>query len=564
MTGTSFKLKKQSSLSALLLLAFSASVFAAGPVAPPIDAGRVLNNVQTEPVLQQNLDKNVDDLVRQQKQKQEISAALKDLQIEVKTVRITGNTVFSEAVLLDQITSVIGKKVAFSQLQNEIDKIARYYQERGYLLARAYLPPQEVVGGGLQVVVVEGYLNAINLNNQSRVSDKVVKAYLDHIQTGSAVQSSDLERNLLLLNDLPGTEVQSTLKPGPKQGTSDLDIAVNDTQRVVGNITFDNYGNRFIGEYRLGANINVNSPFKLGDLATVNLLTGGGGFKYARLGYQAPVGGSGLTVGGSWAEMRYKLLKDFSHLRAEGSSHNGTLYALYPIVRKRNRNINFQFNYDHKELKDVQDAIPDVRKRNINVFNTGLGGDFIDGFLGGGLNKWGVNWVHGNLDLDTTNIPSPDPYHTVGSYNKFMVNLSRSHRLTDRLRLYGQVRWQTANKNLDSSEKMSMGGASDVQAYPEGEGAINNGWLANVELHYFPRSNLQLLAFYNYGNGDIYDAPLPTDTNNHRVLRGVGVGFVLHQAVWMVQGSVAWRLSDEPTADVDRHPRFWIQGVRYF
>ena len=54
-----------------------------------------------------------------------------------------------------------------------VEKISAYYNQRGYFLARAYLPAQDITDGSLTIAVLEGYYGAISLRNQAPVSDVV-------------------------------------------------------------------------------------------------------------------------------------------------------------------------------------------------------------------------------------------------------------------------------------------------------------------------------------------------------------------------------------------------------
>jgi hemolysin activation/secretion protein len=50
--------------------------------------------------------------------------------------------------------------------------------------------------------------------------------------------------------------------------------------------------------------------------------------------------------------------------------------------------------------------------------------------------------------------------------------------------LYASFSGQRASKNLDSSEEFFLGGPNGVRAYPQGEGAGDEGWLSRLELRH--------------------------------------------------------------------------------
>lgn len=76
--------------------------------------------------------------------------------LALKGFRMTGISVFAEAELLTQVRDYVGKEVGFADLDQAAARISRYYRERGYLVARAYLPAQDIKDGMVEIAVIEG------------------------------------------------------------------------------------------------------------------------------------------------------------------------------------------------------------------------------------------------------------------------------------------------------------------------------------------------------------------------------------------------------------------------
>ncbi|PXC03198.1 hypothetical protein C0043_32835, partial [Pseudomonas aeruginosa] len=102
--------------------------------------------------------------------------------------------------------------------------------------------------------------------------DRVLLRPLSALERDTAVQGSELERALLLLSDIPGLQAKGTLLPGQAQGTTDLRVEARPGPLVGGRLEADNYGGRYMGEYRLGTTLDFNSPLRLGDQARLSLL----------------------------------------------------------------------------------------------------------------------------------------------------------------------------------------------------------------------------------------------------------------------------------------------------
>lgn len=499
-----------------------------------------------------------------------------DTRISVSQVRITGNTVFSEAQLQALIApelaadgeadGSVGRQFSFAELQTLAERITAYYRDQGYLLARAYLPAQEVRDGRLEIAVLEGRVSRINWSNESRHADATLEGRLDEIPVDAPLYNPTLERGLLLLGDLPGSEVQATVRPGVSIGTSELDIALKDRKGLfAGNVSADNEGNPYSGEYRLGAGLTLNSPLRLGDALNVNLLGGGQDYQYGRLAWQVPLGQRGLAVGLAASSMKYRLQQEFAPLDAHGTAQIGSVYALYPLQRSRFSNVGAQLAFDYKKLDDRVDAFSSVVNRTLGVWQTGLSGSRYDGLGGGGLNTWSLSAVAGNLSLDpAAQAIDAATVRTEGSYSKGMMQFSRLQRLADDWNLYAQIGGQVARKNLDSSEKYALGGSSAVRAYPQGESPVDDGWLGTIELRYSPAPNWQASVFNDAAQGKLQHAPLKS-TDNQRRLSGAGFGVSYADAGGLsVQATLAWRTGEAPTTDSDRSPRGWLRILHPF
>ena len=128
--------------------------------------------------------------------------------------------------------------------------------------------------------------------------------------------------------------------------------------------------------------------------------------------------------------------------------------------------------------------------------------------------------------------------------------------------LFGRASSQWANKNLDSSEGYSLGGANGVRAYPTGEGNGDGGWFAQFELRY-AIGDFSPYIFHDVGrvqiNTDSADLS-PAVANNSRTLSGSGVGLRYQRGSWSADVSAAWRLEGgDPTSDTrNRNPQVWV------
>ena len=191
------------------------------------------------------------------------------LKLVVNGFRITGNTIYPENVLLEQVTEFVGKEQTIDGLNDAATKVRAYYRERGYFLVQAYLPQQEIKGGVVEIAVIEARIGkvAVNIKEGTRYSETIVRGIVEaHLAEGEIITETGLETPLLLLNDLPNASVTSEIKPSQTIGSADLVVNVSDPGPIIsGSVDADNYGNRYTGQYRYGVTFNLNNPFALGD-----------------------------------------------------------------------------------------------------------------------------------------------------------------------------------------------------------------------------------------------------------------------------------------------------------
>jgi hemolysin activation/secretion protein len=547
----------------LALLALSQSVLAA----EPISAGSQLQQIPPSPIPQKEVPKL--SLVPS-----DVSTVSESdhVKIFVQRLRVTGSHAYSEADLVKLTGFKLGSELSLSELRIMAARITDYYHKNGYFVAQAYLPAQDINNGVVTITVIEGQYGKIHLRNKTNLSDRLINSQLEGIHSGDVVTIAPLENRLLLLSDIPGVHVASTLAPGASLGVSDLIVDVTPGARVTGSIDADNAGNRYTGENRIGATVNLNNLAGHGDVASLRVLTSGEGLNYARGSYQMQFGKATAGVAYSW--LGYKLGKEFEPLRVNGDAKIASVYGSYPLIRSRNTNLYAQLLYEDKTFQDRIDSTFSVTDKKTHALTATLRGDHLDGFGGRGLTGYALSGTVGDLDIHTPEARTFDAMtaQTNGHYSKLNFSLTRLQSVTERVSLYAAFNGQLASKNLDVSEKMELGGMNAVRAYPEGEAYADQGYLMTVEARLqlpkvaeWQRGQMQLVGFVDTGtvlvNKDTWNA-----SENRRTLSGVGVGINwVDYNNFMVRTAYARKLgSAKATSAPDRDGRFWIQAVKYF
>ena len=491
----------------------------------------------------------------------------------VKQLEFTGTGATAPATLLAITGFVPDSQLSLRDLQAMAARITAHYRVQGYFVARAYVPAQDISDHVVTIAVSKGSYGAVTVRNHSRLDDRVVRRALKGIDSGDDITIVPLENRLLLLSDIPGVVVSSTLAPGQAPGSSDLIVDVAPGRLVTGYVDADNAGNPYTGEVRVGAAVNLNNLAGRGDVASLRVLTSGSGLRYGRAAYQMPFGP--VTAGVAYSRLDYELGKQFTALGAHGTAEVASVFATMPLIRSRASNVYAGLAFERRDFNDQIDLVPSAsREARADVAIASLYGNHQDAIGGGGSSSFFISLSAGSLDIRTPAALAADAVsaRSNGSYSKLWFNVARSQRLSDTWSLRGSLTGQFASKNLDPSEKLVLGGMDGIRAYPQGEGFGDQGLLLDVEARVLLAGlsarvpgQVSLLGFVDVGRVTINKNPWYAGPNT-RNLSGAGIG-----AVWEDAGNFAVRayysrkLGNELALSApDESGRFWIQAIKYF
>lgn len=398
----------------------------------------------------------------------------------VQKIEITGNTEIPTETLRAVVAPSEGKNLTLADLNALADRISDVYHEHGFPLATAYVPAQKVENGVVRIDVAEARYGAITVDNQSSVATRPINSTLAALQSGQPVSEFQLERTLLLMQDIPGAEVNSTLRPGQQVGTSDLLVDVKPQQRVTGDAGVDNFGDPYSGRVRGSGNLNINGLFNQGDLLDFSALTTGEGMTYGRMDYRYLLNGQGTTLGATISALDYRLGNDLEALDSHGSAFTAGAVLSHPFIRNTRGNLYGQVEYDFRRLNDNIDIIGLQNDRHTNSVTPTLAGDELDAY---GVSNARLSMTYGVLSANNrqTEIIDQLGSDTAGHYVKLALSMSRLQQLTRNDALYFGFSGQTSSKNLDTSEQFYLGGPSSVRGYDVGVLSGSRGYLATVE-----------------------------------------------------------------------------------
>ena len=513
-------------------------VLAALPAAAP-DAGRLTRELQ-QPVMPSSPSAPI--VLPAQSQER---VAPGGLRIRINSVLFSGNTVFSQAELAAVVAPAMGKAYDLAGIYALADQVSEFYRSKGFVFASVFVPENGLEDGKLLLQVVEGRFGQISARDVERNTrrEKAAQRYLSPLKSGEVIEQSKLERQMLMLGDLPGVAVTPVMKPGKTVGTGDLEATIERTPRIHGQVNLSNHGNRYTGYHQARAIANIDSPFLFGDQLSASLMSSDERLKSGSLNYSLPLGANGLRANVGYSYTDYRLGREFANLAASGRSQITNIGLSYPLIRSRNSNISVSTQAQHKRFFDEQKTTATTQSRGSDSGTLRLNFDHLD--------RTGI--IYGQVAYTLGRFSSGDPLDlakTNGNFSYVSADLVRLQRLRERLSVFARVSGQKALNNLDSSESFTLGGPFAVRAYPTGEGTGDEGAFSQVELRYQTTANVVPFVFFDAGSVRL-ERDRTALGKNGRTLSGAGVGVRSQYKAWSLESTIARRLvGGEPQSDI--------------
>lgn len=468
---------------------------------------------------------------------QNAPAGSENIKFQLQQLNIEGSSVYSDQELATIYKNKVGQTVSLAEVYGFAGDLTRKYRNDGYILTQVVVPPQTIEGGTAKLQVVEGYVGNVTVQDSSDPeATALIRQYADRVKSqGGALNVRDLERWMLLINDLPGVNARGVLSPSATTpGAADLTV-ISDRQLMNGMVGLDNYGSRYLGPTQLTVAGSTNSILGLNEKITAQAVTTPmGGFDpelaYFGLNYAQPI----FNYGTVFEVFGSKTLTDpgynLEEFDVKGNSELLGLTVRHPFMRSRNFNLTGRATFDYRNVETKNNIEP---TRNDHIREARVGGrlEVLDTIFGAAYNTIDIEAAHG-LDVfgssrdDAINLSRADADN---DFFKINAEFQRLQRLTSTINLFGSVAGQKASNALYSSEEFGVGGITYGRGYEPSEIIGDDGFAAKVELQVNTPvaisylESYQIFGFYDFGKVWNIDPTSSLDKSNS--LASTGVGF---------------------------------------
>ena len=455
--------------------------------------------------------------------------------IQVQDIQVTGSTVF-EADELEAITQPYeGQTLTLEQLRQVADAITQLYLERGYITSRAILVDQEVTNGVVEIRVLEGSLQEIQIEGTRRLNPSYIRSRVK-LGAGTPLNTAELEDQLRLLRADPLFEnVEASLRAGTQTGQSILIVRVVEADPFEGSFGIDNYSPPSVGSERLGLNLLYRNLTGNGDTVAGSYYhTTRGGADSFDFTYRLPVNPMNGAVQLRTAINSNQIVEDeFSFLNIEGDSELYEISFEQPLIRTPREEFSLSLGFTIQESQSlIGGGFP----------FPGPGADE-EGFTRTSVLKFGQNYlrrdVRGAWSLrslfsvgtglfDATINPDPIPD---GRFFSWLGQVQRVQVLGEDNFLIVGADIQLTPDSLFPSQQFVVGGGQSLRGYRQNIRSGDNGVRFSVEDRITLERNeagaaiFQLAPFFDAGVvWNVSDNPTPSPSQ--QFLAGVGLGLI--------------------------------------
>lgn len=503
----------------------------------------------------------------------------------LKGIRLVGAEAVPAEALEPIWSELIGQEVGLAELQAVAEQIGAAYRGRGFILSQAVLPAQSVDDGIVEIVVVEGFVDQVEIAaEKTRVRDTTERLF-GPVPVERPLRLETLERSVLLARDTYGADVETVLEPSAATfGAADLGVSVA-PEPTSWFTTLDNRGSRLYGAWTLGGGSRSYDLLGLSEridtLVAVAPFDGSLLFGSGTLDVPVPQL-SGTWLDGGRFELRADVSRADPDLQESGSPEELSLLQneteiraglIVPFVRTRSENLfgRAGFIWRGSESLTEFDGDETSSKDRLFIFDARLTWDVADRF--GGVSLVEANLRKG-LDVGGVSVGAEGPSAGEPDFLLGALTLSRLQRIAQsNWYVYGEAIGQIADDVLPSTERFSLGDSTIGRGYAPGNTSGDSGFGTRLEVRHTvapeyigtAADSVELYAYGDYGRA--YDRSLARDGDTAETLASAGIGARIDIRPWLtITPEISRQLEGTPTdtTDPDLETRFYIGAVARF
>ena len=438
--------------------------------------------------------------------------------------------------------------------------ISDWYISRGYITSRAFLTEQDLSGGQLNIVVLEGRLEAIRLEGET---PRMLKMAFPG-RVGGILNLRDIEQGMEQINRLRAEPVQIEILPGTQAGYSIVNLTAKPEFPLSASVSLDNSGQKSTGEDQLSGVLTANNMLGLADKWFVS---GGRSSDFAsaydaqnfQAGVSVPFGYGLLDYSYAWSNYRTTISNQGFNWLSTGDTKTHRLNASWVVFRNGEVKTGIAAGVVQRSSRNwLNDAPLQSSTRNLSSLILGI--THTQKMLGG-VATFNPTWSHGMpwFNAETDEDKSGDMPRA--EFRKWSLNASFQRPITRNAWWLTSAYGQWSPDRLYGSERLTLGGESSVRGFKEQYLSGDNGGYWRNELGY-SLFTLPVIGAVSatvavdggwlekdrqdrFASGTLWGASVGLNSAGRGYSSQISVGTPLHYPDWLGPDhvSVNWRIA---------------------
>lgn len=444
--------------------------------------------------------------------------------IAVRQIDVVGSSIFDAADFAPILQEAEGRSLTLSQLRNVADAITQLYLDRGYLTSRAVLVNQQIVNGVVQIRVIEGSLERIDIEGATQTNAEYIRS---RIALGGRTPLSQvyLENQLRLLRlDPLFDNVEASLRAGTGLGQSILTVRVTEANRFNASFSADNFSSPAVGSERFGIALSYRNLTGWGDeiLGSYFRSTTGGSNLFD-FSYRIPLNPMNGTLQLRVAPSDFRVTSADTPFDISGNNELYELSFRQPLIRTPREELALSLGFTYRSGEFLIDGIQINPTSTTSVFK--LGQDYVR------RDPRGAWVLRSQFSLGTGLLDASSGADPNGQFFSWLGQVQRVQILDPNNTLIFQGDLQLTPDPLLSSEQFVIGGGQSLRGFRQNVRSGDNGFRVAIENRTTLSRNeagaptIQVAPFIDLG-AVWNDSDNPAALPDQNFLAGIGLGLI--------------------------------------
>ena len=495
----------------------------------------------------------------------------------INKIIVIGNTILPESEINAIIQPFEGKELTVTDMQKAADLITDAFRKRGFITTRAVIPPQKVLDNTLELKVILGLMGSLDVKG-NHYFKKFLFTKRVTLKKGEPFNYNKLRSDLFNINQYPDRNVKAVITPGQEPGETDVLFNVKDNLPIHVNLSFDNFGSKYLGKNRFSGTVSDDNFLGFDDILSFQyqLSEKENAYKLESFHYLVPVT-TNTQVGAYATRNQYELQGQFKTLLERGKSEIYGAFINQTLVNDPDLKVVLDLGFDYKNIFSF--VLGEESSRDIErVAKTGFNVDYTDRFFG-------RNIINDEIDFGIPDIMGGNRARdhrasilgSGGRFTKDVFDYLRLQSLPFDSTLLVKSEVQFSGNVLDSTEQYQLGGIGNVRGFAPGEATGDNGQSVTAEfglpVYGLPKDlripftstkiydAIRIAAFYDWGHVNL-KTPQPGEIKQ-RILDSYGCGLRLTLPDnFSFRLDTAWPVTGKPSDGRNEHT--WVQVIKQF